>query len=243
MYPPPLCGYTMCSRVQETHYILVVHGTFDAPNPLNDPPKWYQLDPMNPDNFCTMLQLNIDHLQDVARAQREASGKAQPPEADRQQYGVWRKLPGELPEELKAIDPNHELWCAFTWDGENSDASRVKAGLRLGKLLHFLATNDPSARIHVVAHSHGGNVLLKVRPESLCSLGSPQRHVVAHSPYKLSVRPRLCIACSCTVLYRTIVTFIVGSPVAGGGDVHERALSAIPGPVAPCHQVSPTPRS
>ncbi|CAI5953816.1 unnamed protein product [Closterium sp. NIES-65] len=35
------------------------------------------------------------------------------------------------------------------------------AGAALARLLDLIARRDPSARIHVIAHSHGGNVLLK----------------------------------------------------------------------------------
>jgi len=133
---------------------------------------------------------------------------------DREQYGVWRKLPGELPKDLISIDPAHELWCAFSWDGENSDASRVKAGLRLGKLLHFIATHDPSARIHVIAHSHGGNVLLKASSPPL----------PPHTPPPLSLYSP---ATFCTLWVRTVLSCALlpvldfPGPCAGSGDIHE----------------------
>lgn len=34
-------------------------------------------------------------------------------------------------------------------------------GVQLHKLIDCIAEADPAARIHLVAHSHGGNVLLK----------------------------------------------------------------------------------
>ena len=50
----------------------------------------------------------------------------------------------------------------FHWDGTNTHAGRLAAAEKLAKLFHFIGASDPSARIHLLAHSHGGNVLLKV---------------------------------------------------------------------------------
>ena len=53
--------------------------------------------------------------------------------------------------------PGHE----FCWSGENSHEDRLKAAHALCKLFLRLTDQTPRPCVHVVAHSHGGNVLLK----------------------------------------------------------------------------------
>ena len=49
----------------------------------------------------------------------------------------------------------------FHWTGANDHDARLDAAERLFELISDIAEEDPSARIHLVAHSHGGNVALK----------------------------------------------------------------------------------
>lgn len=60
---------------------------------------------------------------------------------------VWRSQPRDAP-----------YW---SWDGENDHVQRLRAADRLAREFERIVDNDPEARLHVVAHSHGGNVLLK----------------------------------------------------------------------------------
>src|SRR5688572_28963541 len=53
--------------------------------------------------------------------------------------------------------PGHE----FCWSGENSHEDRLKAAQALCKVFLRLTDQTPRPCVHVVAHSHGGNVLLK----------------------------------------------------------------------------------
>jgi hypothetical protein len=48
----------------------------------------------------------------------------------------------------------------FGWSGTNKDADRIAAGQALCELIWSIVRRDPSARIHLVAHSHGANVVL-----------------------------------------------------------------------------------
>jgi hypothetical protein len=59
---------------------------------------------------------------------------------------VWRPLNGEPTD--------------FSWSGANRHEDRIVAARQLAKRIVEIATADPSARIHIVAHSHGGNVAL-----------------------------------------------------------------------------------
>jgi hypothetical protein len=59
---------------------------------------------------------------------------------------VWRSLNGKVTE--------------FGWSGANRHEDRIAAARQLAKRIVEITTADPTARIHLVAHSHGGNVVL-----------------------------------------------------------------------------------
>jgi hypothetical protein len=129
------------------HYILVVHGTWNAPD--RNVRMWYQLDPADPANFCQRLKQRL-----------EANGLS---------GTVWPSPDGQL------ID--------FVWSGENTHDARCAAGDRLAQVMREIASKDPDARIHLVGHSHGGNVVLRAvrevwggsasRPATITLLGTP----------------------------------------------------------------------
>ncbi|GJP38209.1 hypothetical protein CLOM_g22676 [Closterium sp. NIES-68] len=58
----------------------------------------------------------------------------------------------------------------FHWSGQNTHDSRVAAGKALAQLINAIGKADPSARVHIVAHSHGGNVALKAVSKYLSML-------------------------------------------------------------------------
>jgi hypothetical protein len=60
---------------------------------------------------------------------------------------VWRSCGGTATE--------------FYWTGDNTHGARVNAAKALYKEILSIRATDPTARIHFIAHSHGGNVLLK----------------------------------------------------------------------------------
>jgi hypothetical protein len=69
-------------------------------------------------------------------------------------------LSAESPELNEAVWRNYEL-TNFSWSGENDHGARMAAAFHFAELCKRLVEKDPRARIHVVAHSHGGNVLLQ----------------------------------------------------------------------------------
>ncbi|GJP56296.1 hypothetical protein CLOM_g15364 [Closterium sp. NIES-68] len=144
---PPLtsCRTVSFDASHETHYVVVVHGTFDAP-PADGSRTWYQPAAPGEQNFCSKIGALL--------ADGPLGGGC-----------VWRELPSALPARSGIPHPFH-------WDGTNTHEGRVDAAHKLSRIFNFIATNDPSARIHVIAHSHGGNVLLKATELYMKRLGS-----------------------------------------------------------------------
>jgi hypothetical protein len=99
--------------------------------PVKGSIAWYQLDEGDPDNFCAKLSAIL------------AGG----PLAN----SLWRKIPGTA-----GLEANR-----FSWSGDNSHAARIQGAEDLANHIQSLISRDPRARLHFIAHSHGGNVLLK----------------------------------------------------------------------------------
>jgi hypothetical protein len=76
----------------------------------------------------------------------------------------------------------------FRWSGLNSHRARLSAGAELGNSASKLAKSDPSAGLHFIGHSHGGNVALYAlrdkqvfdRVKSLVFLGTPFLQIREH---------------------------------------------------------------
>ena len=99
--------------------------------PKPDEIKWYQFDPDDESNFCRRLDAALGELGWPA--------------------AVWRRPRG-------MDDDGRRL--RFSWSGGNSHADRLAGGGELDELLRRIREADPRCRIHLVAHSHGGNVVL-----------------------------------------------------------------------------------
>src|SRR4051812_36887337 len=108
----------MC--VAETHYILLIHGTWSAPE---NEIRWYQKN----GTFANALS---DALKDTTLAN-----------------AVWKDCRGEPTE--------------YFWTGENTHAARIAAAHKLKDRMLSIRVGDSSARIHLIGHSHGGNIILK----------------------------------------------------------------------------------
>ena len=119
---------------QDTHYVLVIHGTFDKPEVGQT--KWYESDPHNPTNFCTRLERRL--------------------EGSVLEGAVWRAC--------------SDVHWPISWSGENDDEHRREAGRKLFECISQISKSDPTARIHIIAHSHGGNVVLHAVERYLCHL-------------------------------------------------------------------------
>ncbi|CAI5457512.1 unnamed protein product [Closterium sp. Yama58-4] len=126
----------------ENHYVIVIHGTFDAP-PADGAPTWYQPPAPGEQNFCRKLS-RLFALGPIG------------------EDAIWRDLPCSA---LPGIP------YPFHWDGTNTHLGRVTAAMKLHNLIDQIAQNDPAARIHLVAHSHGGNVMLKTIELYMAKLG------------------------------------------------------------------------
>jgi pimeloyl-ACP methyl ester carboxylesterase len=147
---------TALDEVGLTHYVLVIHGTWNRPE--RGVTKWYQLDKNSPDNFCGRLNELV----------RPVFGDA-----------VWRRCRGTP--------------LRFSWRGENTDDGRVTAARRLCALLIQIGQRDPSAVIHLVAHSHGGNVVLhaiQLYFEDITRKLDPYAHVLTSGIYEEHFRSR-----------------------------------------------------
>eukprot|EP00897_Mesotaenium_endlicherianum_P002556 jgi/Mesen1/2328/ME000155S01420 len=130
---------TAGAAVRETHYVLVIHGTWDAP-PEDGQPTWYHPAPDGEVNFCSKL----------------ASLLGRGPLT---RHAVWRQVAAGG-DGGGALLPDGVRY-PFFWDGANNHASRVEAANQLVRVVDGIAQTDPTARIHFIAHSHGGNVVLK----------------------------------------------------------------------------------
>ncbi|CAI5957239.1 unnamed protein product [Closterium sp. NIES-64] len=97
---PASCRTVSFDVSQETHYVIVVHGTF-AP-PANGPrTPWYQPAARGDSNFCNKLGALL----------------AEGPLGD---GCLWRELPAEPPPRLRIPYPFH-------WDGTNRHEGRIDA--------------------------------------------------------------------------------------------------------------------
>lgn len=60
----------------------------------------------------------------------------------------------------KALSPQPVVFDAFPWSGRNSTAARLDAAEHLRERLARLRAQYPHSSIHIVTHSHGGNVAM-----------------------------------------------------------------------------------
>jgi hypothetical protein len=111
-------------RQSDHHYVIVVHGTFNRPEPGK--PHWAIVDPGDPDSFAHRLNTHLAATAIGASVNR---------------------MPDDEPR-------------VFVWDGGNTDRDRRDGGQRLVTHIDSIVKQDPNARIHLVGHSHGGNVIL-----------------------------------------------------------------------------------
>ncbi|CAI5516843.1 unnamed protein product [Closterium sp. Naga37s-1] len=218
---------------RETHYVLVVHGTFDSPPGPGNPPPWYFLDAKRADNFCHLIAKDLAAtplgFDAVWRQLPGARGGGGLWERCGERGGMegcagWGQLAGEVWGDGRSdVSDSHagmrlreDVPYPFHWSGHNTHESRIDGkrawggvgervrggerserargeggmsapremegvrqgadngqcaaqggtvmlgpGKALAQLIHAVGRADPSARVHVVAHSHGGNVALK----------------------------------------------------------------------------------
>jgi hypothetical protein len=107
----------------ETHYILLIHGTW---NPPRDGHAHWCRSENNSTNFCFRLAQHLSNS-NLAGA-------------------IWRPVNG--------------IPIFFSWSGENDHDARLNAAVKLSELMERICDLDRTARIHLIGHSHGGNVIL-----------------------------------------------------------------------------------
>ena len=91
-------------------------------------------------------------------------------------HGTWGKSPDgfyqystepgsfcqKLLNRLSESIPEEDIrWYPMEWEDGNSHNDRVEGARSLAKLLRSLNTGEKPCRIHIIGHSHGGNVALK----------------------------------------------------------------------------------
>ena len=98
------------------------------------------------------------------------------------QHAVWHKPSGEFFKTLQRhAGPNTQIYN-FRWSGINSDEARLQAGITCKNYVRTII--NPHDKLHIVAHSHGGNVALvavnqltkeksPLSIETLITLGTP----------------------------------------------------------------------
>jgi hypothetical protein len=127
------------------HYVLVVHGTFSGPKESQGGwmEKWWA--PNVAGSFCEKLKAVLDktHQEGLGPVRGEA---------------VWGNL------ETQSSEP-------FFWGGQNTDASREAGAMKLASRIMDIRQQDPQALFHLIAHSHGGNVVLRAVEIILGELG------------------------------------------------------------------------
>jgi hypothetical protein len=101
----------------------------------------------------------------------------------------WCKEGSALRESISAALGKGTIFDVLNWSGGNTPGARLKAAKLLGDLLIQIRQRQPTAKIHLVAHSHGGNVLLY----ALADLNNRQMvssSIFLSTPF-LHIKPRI----------------------------------------------------
>ena len=135
--PDALRAYGAIQSANETNYIFLIHGTFAAPK----------------------QDQGRRALRDIHPAMRPFLAPRADPQP--QWYQEGSEFREQLAEKLAEQQLKNLAWREFAWSGENDHFERLKAAKKLAAMFKEIQESDKSARIHVIAHSHGGNVLLQ----------------------------------------------------------------------------------
>mgnify|MGYP001260871740 CR=1 FL=1 len=132
---------------------------------------------------------------------------------------TWVRDDSTLAKAIASRLPTHKI-KPFRWSGRNTYGARIAAGKELAGLIDQWVTNLPlGAGLHLIGHSHGGNVALYAQAisrnnkkiKSIACLGTPFLHIEAHQ-IDDSVRLWVIVAClvialmSVPVLIKVIIT-------------------------------------
>lgn len=104
------------------------------------------------------------------------------------QAAEWTQPGSPLRESIQQASPLEVHFDQFGWNGRNTHEARISEGEKLLERLRDLRSKFADARIVVVAHSHGGNVLLYAgRDDAFASL--VDEVITLATPY-LEITPR-----------------------------------------------------
>ena len=144
-------------KTSKNHYILVVHGTWNAPEPGKL--KWYQLrtrdfehsserlkDTKDFKNFCEHLN---EHFAETPM-----------------RSAVWKSA--------------NDIQSQFSWSGDNDHTKRIEAAEELAADILRISRADPLACIHLIGHSHGGNVILKAVDNYVATFQRDAKQLAEH---------------------------------------------------------------
>lgn len=166
--------------------ILLVHGTY-ANNRDRGSDDWWRVG----SHFCQDLDQQLKSRGEPARCWAHLDLSARSPTANE----AWGRMP-------------------FAWTGENSERSRRIAGRALAAQLSALESDAAISHYHLLAHSHGGNVILNAidelprRPEKLRKvifMGTPVlyfRHWESFDKRWVSIPVYAAIIWGCAWAYR-----------------------------------------
>jgi hypothetical protein len=90
---------------------------------------------------------------------------------------TWTKPDSPFRNILAGTLEEQALFVEFDWSGANTHAARLSAAARLADLLRQLRRDHPAARLVLIAHSHGGNVVLYAMRQ-LAPADGAERHPV-----------------------------------------------------------------
>ena len=156
-------------RGESFEVVLVVHGTFANPKdpPASDLPTWWQPG----GSFPKALDAALERHGSPARCHHWVLDLLE----------SYRSLEG------RRFPP----WRS--WSGENSEVERRRAAYALAEHLRQLQREQAIRRIHLVAHSHGGNVVRRAlrflnQPRyklgAVVCLGTPFLHFADRAPWR-----------------------------------------------------------
>ena len=93
----------------------------------------------------------------------------------------WTQDESVLAKEVRSVDPTQISIKRFNWTGRNSFSDRLSASEKLLQLMVDLSLVPAPPAIHIIAHSHGGNIAVmatarapsSVNLQSITTLGTP----------------------------------------------------------------------
>ncbi|CAI5963147.1 unnamed protein product [Closterium sp. NIES-64] len=239
---------------RETDYVIVVHGTFDAP-PADGSRTWYQPPAPGEQNFCAKMGALLargpigagsvwrkipratDSQEAASRGGASQRGSQSQGAAALQEGGSWKRvMDGDVP-------------YPFFWDGSNTHEGRLKAAEKLARLVDRIASRDPcTSSLHCPAPlqppplpsplSLSSSTQLARLVDLIASRDPSARiHVIAHSHggNVLLKATELCMKRLPTQSLSTLHPAVQQGWCSSVQLVHEEAAHTVPLPAAPGH--------